>query len=550
MATNYSFFLLLCLLIALASVLCTRSSTAGAAATTDRADHDDPLAAVADVLDEEEEDRRGGNSRGRRSTEHEADSSATVAAAAVDERKKKSRRDRLLRQRNRRRLLLRGGTRTQQQHPRGEEEAIELLGEIPPSAYESQGGSLADDHHRRVDAIFKGNGDDDVVRAIVGYKSDVGRIRIDQARYFLSSLRHADVDDDDSFPKIHAVAVNVTKALLRLLESDPDISYIEKDERVYMLQEEEGEEEEGETVPWGIEDALAGGMIPQPPSGIGLGDCDSENAFKVAIVDSGTSKHPDLKCAHDSTAWMGCRGRSFGTSAKWYEDTVVGHGTKVLGVINALGDNGSGIRGMVGDRKLCLLIARVFGDEGETSVSSVMQAARWAADQGASIINLSLGTTFSSRAAREFFKDLTYNQGRIVVAAAGNDGTSKYIYPAAYEGVVGVGAIDSEGRRAKFSNYNRYVDFAAPGFAIESTAPGGKYSKSSGTSMAAPHMTGAIALAWRNCRNQCTNMSVLRCFRETAVKKGDIVDGKSLEYGNGIVQTRAAYLCLKNSCCA
>jgi len=492
-----------------------------------------------------------------------ADSSST-STAVEDRRSTKNDANRRLRSKRRterRRRLQQGqGTgKTSQDNPyasmippreRNDDEDDEVSHLDEQQLYERQ-------RQRRVDAVFHEHGENEAVRALVGYKTELGRTRIEE---LLLQQNGGSVDVEETmFPEISVVAVNLTKATLRILQQDSDnIDYIEKDSPVYMLADppltDSSEAVVGETVPWGVEMALAGGGIPQPPSGAGFGNCASENAFKVAVIDSGTSRHPDLKCNHATVGTGGCIGRSFGTSAKWNQDLVVGHGTKVLGIINALGDDQSGIRGMVKDRKLCLLIGRVFGDNGHTDMSIVMNAVRWAAKQGASVINLSLGGPDFNISWQNFYRDIAFNQGKIVVAAVGNEGISRMLYPAGFSGVVGISAVDKNGDHAKFSNTNIRVDFAAPGLGIQTTAPGGGYSTSHGTSVAAPHMTGAIALVWRVCRDKCTSFQVLKCFQDTAIKKGTLTadaDGnmKSIEYGNGIIQTRPAYLCMKNSCC-
>lgn len=112
---------------------------------------------------------------------------------------------------------------------------------------------------------------------------------------------------------------------------------------------------------------------------------------------------------------------------------------------------------------------------------------------------MSFGTPQDSRTLRDAILRL-HEQGVVVVAAAGNEGPprsgerSSVSYPARYPEVIAVAAVDGQGRTAAFSSRGPEVDIAAPGVAIPSTWPGGRYRTLSGTSMAAPHVTGVAAL--------------------------------------------------------
>lgn len=169
--------------------------------------------------------------------------------------------------------------------------------------------------------------------------------------------------------------------------------------------------------------------------------------------------HPDLSCSGPGD--RGCLGRSFGISDAWYQDGN-SHGTHVAGTIGALGQNGNGVRGMVKDDHICYIFARVFDDAGNgASTSSILAAVRWAVNQGAQVINMSLGGSGYSATANAFYNKLFKDKGRIIVAAAGNDGGNVKSYPASYKRVVSVAAIDENMRRAYFSQANNMVDFAA-----------------------------------------------------------------------------------------
>jgi serine protease len=103
-----------------------------------------------------------------------------------------------------------------------------------------------------------------------------------------------------------------------------------------------------------------------------------------------------------------------------------------------------------------------------------------------------------------------YDNGALVVASAGNDGSEAYHYPASFDNVLSVAATTSSGDHAYFSQYNCKIDIALPGVAIEITTLNGGYTKASGTSFSAPQVSGSIARVWSVCP-QCSNADVKRC---------------------------------------
>jgi subtilisin family serine protease len=179
-----------------------------------------------------------------------------------------------------------------------------------------------------------------------------------------------------------------------------------------------------------------------------------------------------------------------------------GHGTHVAGTIGAVGGNGQGIVGV--NQRVKLLGLKFLSASGSGSLSDAITAIEYMIqlkNRGVNIrvANNSWGGSGYSAALEEAI-ERARNAGIIFVAAAGNDGADNDLepsYPANFEleNVVSVAAIDEDGNLASFSNYGAsMVDIAAPGVGIYSTFPGNRYARLSGTSMATPHVVGAVAL--------------------------------------------------------
>ena len=141
----------------------------------------------------------------------------------------------------------------------------------------------------------------------------------------------------------------------------------------------------------------------------------------------------------------------------------------VMGTIGAIGANNAGITGMIPDGNVCYLVGKALDSNGIGFVSDILTAIDWAAQQGAHVINLSIVVSSYLQSTNQFFDDLYYNQNRIVVAAAGNSGTSDYLYPAAYSSVISVASVDEDLQSSIFSQANSRVDVAAFGRNIIST---------------------------------------------------------------------------------
>jgi serine protease len=159
---------------------------------------------------------------------------------------------------------------------------------------------------------------------------------------------------------------------------------------------------------------------------------------------------------------------------------------------------------------------------------------------------MSLGGPDLDTAQKDLMAELVQNQNILVVASAGNQGTNDFLYPASYPDVISVASVNFLLWHSWFSNANPQVDLSGPGEFVLSTVPGNGYSYFDGTSMAAPHVAGAISKIWA-ARPQCTNAQVRAAVEGTAKDLGPV--GRDDDYGHGLVQVKAAYeVCHELSC--
>ena len=219
----------------------------------------------------------------------------------------------------------------------------------------------------------------------------------------------------------------------------------------------------------------------------------------VAVIDTG------VKDTHEDLAGQTVAGARFGGSEAWNDDTA-GHGTHVAGTIAAAAGNAKGVVGLANKAKIMpLRCGAVYSGTWSFPVSDLTAALNYAVQNGARVINMSLGGQGTLGTAFETALQSAESSGVVVLAAAGNDNTSAQgFYPATYPTVVSVGAIGPALQRAPFSNYGypQYVDVCAPGGdgtyngAILSTviASNSSYDRMQGTSMACPHATAEAAL--------------------------------------------------------
>ncbi|SDQ66860.1 S8 family peptidase [Virgibacillus salinus] len=204
-----------------------------------------------------------------------------------------------------------------------------------------------------------------------------------------------------------------------------------------------------------------------------------------------------------------------------------GHGTHVAGTAAAETNNGIGIAGMAPNTSI--LAVRVLDARGSGSLEDIADGIIYAADYGAEVINLSLGCDCDTQTL-ENAVNYAWNNGALIVAAAGNDGVSTTFEPASYENVIAVGAVDSNNQIANFSNYGEWVDVMAPGVDIASTYLRDDYVYMSGTSMASPHVAGLAGLLAGQGRD---NDQIRAAIENTA----DNINGAGYYFEDGLINS-------------
>lgn len=214
--------------------------------------------------------------------------------------------------------------------------------------------------------------------------------------------------------------------------------------------------------------------------------------IKIAVLDTGCDiGHPDLKDRVKGGRNFTDDDNSDPNSFRDYN----GHGTHVAGTI-AAHENDAGVIGVAPEADL--LIVKVLNKNGSGQYEWIIKGIHYAIEQKADIISMSLGGPADVPELHDAIKTAV-SKNILVVCAAGNEGdgndsTDEFAYPGCYNEVISVGAINLERDSSEFTNSHNEIDLVAPGEGILSTFLNGKYATLSGTSMAAPHVSGALAL--------------------------------------------------------
>jgi serine protease len=255
------------------------------------------------------------------------------------------------------------------------------------------------------------------------------------------ALRGAGAQFHYTFDELGAFAVSLPPQARAGIANNPNVEYVEQDPPRYPL---------AQTVPYGIN-------LVQAPQAWDLSA--TGQGVTVCVIDSG------LHTGHEDFQGVNILG---GHPSGWNTDGC-GHGTHVAGTI-AAANNNVGVVG-VSPGAVNLYIVKVFSNTCGWSYSSgLIDAANRCANAGAKVINMSLGGGTSSNTENNGFQNL-YNQGVLHVAAAGNSGNTQHSYPASYNSVISVAALDANKQHASFSQRTNQVELAAPGVSVLSTVP-------------------------------------------------------------------------------
>lgn len=365
--------------------------------------------------------------------------------------------------------------------------------------------------------------DDSTSRYIISYKeTKTGRFQagVEAGHSFSaqkadSLLRKHKVKPIKHLDSVNSSVAELNPRQLKAMLADPLVKYIETDPKRYLY---DVITPMAQSTPYGIS------MVQADQ----VSDANAANT-KVCIIDTGYSlNHTDLPNS-------GVSGYAFTGHGNWSSDGN-GHGTHVAGTMVALNNN-NGVVGVLPSAQADVHIVKIFNDAGNwTYASDLVEGIQSCQQAGAKVVNMSLGGGSASQTEQTAMNNF-YAGGMLLIAAAGNDGNTSLSYPASYDAVVSVAAVDSNRNLANFSQRNAQVELSGPGVAVNSTWNNGGYNSISGTSMASPHVAGVAALVWSN-HPQCTAPQIRSALNATAQDRGTA--GRDNSFGFGIVQAKAA----------
>ncbi|MDA3937489.1 MAG: S8 family serine peptidase [Actinomycetota bacterium] len=386
-------------------------------------------------------------------------------------------------------------------------------------------------------------------RLLVRFRDDVAP-ELGEASAAQSGARNAKRSSATGWTAVEAADGVTLETLRDTLALDPAIEAVEIEHRVFPSM---SVDDPIFSQQWGLNDTLRGHDISAPEAW----DLMAERALPgdaiVAVVDSGVEfTHPDLAgnlwvnagetpandvdddhngYIDDTSGWDFYGGDADPT------DTF-GHGTHVAGIIAARTDNATGVASVAGPQNpVRIMPISIFNGGAGGSTLQAAEALRYAVDNGASVINVSWGGPDPDTVMAEAV-DYAEQHGVILVCAAGNSSTSNEVtpfYPSSFDNdnIIAVAASTSSGTLASFSNRGAVsVDLAAPGLSILSTYVDGRYVEMSGTSMATPHVTGAVALLGLRFPSEwwgSHRLRILELSRPESALAGYVASGAALD---------------------
>lgn len=379
--------------------------------------------------------------------------------------------------------------------------------------------------------VFAQGGDgspDETSRLIVVFREWKGEAAQDQI------LEHTGAVKIKHLPLINAAAVIADPAGEKALRQHPGVLRVDPDAVVYTQVKRPPVPPPVETLPWGVDRIDADLVWDQNRDLVLDPGANAGKGVKVAVLDTGIDlDHPDLQA--------NIKGGINTIHPRKSPDDDNGHGTHVAGII-AAADNTVGVIGTA--PKAWLYAVKVLDRRGSGYISDIIEGLDWCIRNGMQIVNMSFGTATDVPSLHEALV-AAYNSGLVLVAAAGNGGPQDdtVLYPARYEEVIAVSAVDGTDSIASWSSRGPEVELAAPGVDIYSTFRSGTYRVLSGTSMASPHVAGTAALAIASGitdanDNGRINDEVRERLRLTADDLGE--PAKDDLYGYGLVDAEEA----------
>ncbi|MGM0805746.1 MAG: S8 family serine peptidase [Bacillota bacterium] len=311
---------------------------------------------------------------------------------------------------------------------------------------------------------------------------------------------------------IHALSVSLSNDAAQQLAQHSTVKFIEEDKQVVMEEQQ-------------IDPKIYDLNYPTPQ------ELQSESYYtgkniKVGILDTG------IDTTHEDLTVLG--GISFVPKTTSYNDDN-GHGTHVAGIIAAK-DNQVGIKGLAPNVKLYSI--KVLDQDGLGQYSQIIDGIEWATQQGLDIANLSLTGKESSYALKLAVDEAT-KKGLYIIAASGNHSDSTFsedqsvYYPAKYESVIAVGAVNKLNKHPKFSGSGPELELVAPGVDIYSTYTNNTYETLTGTSMATPYATAIYAL-YKEAFPLLTTVELRTKIQQQAKDLG--APGRDVNFGFGLIQ--------------
>jgi len=342
---------------------------------------------------------------------------------------------------------------------------------------------------------------------------------------------------------IPAVVAELKPSEIKKLEKSDKVAYVEEDAVAYAVDDVDdagkpskpAPTQPDQSLPWGVDRIDADQVWPIETRSDNIG-----SGIDVAIVDTGIDKdHPDLD-ANIGTGVNFVASKGKVNNGAWDDDN--GHGTHCAGIV-AAEYNTIGAIGVAPGATLHAV--KVLNRQGSGSYSAIIAGIEWCIGNGIEVISMSLSGPTDLQALHDEC-DKAQGAGIVLVAAAGNSGSSTPEYPAGYNSVISVGATSSSDARASWSNYGTSLDLVAPGVSIYSTYKGDTYATMSGTSMACPHVAGTAALVLASGRAASYGDEdgtwdageVQECLEKTADDLGTA--GPDIYFGHGLVDAGEA----------